>query len=179
MILSPIHTHTVLIHTKLTQGGVITAVNTGHRCNTGRRRTNSGTRITDERLCCDHRCTSWRNPILNPGFPLQWTIKGFSSLIKILSISKTWMFVYWDIMIIMGNALYGPSELKGTLSPKFSPPYMNDIAFLNIIHKVNISFSPPFTPKIGDLAENVRQEGPKNQAKVSCSGLKNQAMSLL
>ena len=29
-----------------------------HRCNTGRRRTNSGTRITNERLCCDHKCTS-------------------------------------------------------------------------------------------------------------------------
>ena len=29
-----------------------------HRCNTGRRRTNSGKQITDERLCCDHRCTS-------------------------------------------------------------------------------------------------------------------------
>ena len=28
-----------------------------HRCNTGRRRTNSGKRITDERLCCDHRCS--------------------------------------------------------------------------------------------------------------------------
>ena len=28
-----------------------------HRCNTGRRRTNSGTRLTDEKLCCDHTCT--------------------------------------------------------------------------------------------------------------------------
>ena len=27
-----------------------------HRCNTGRRRTNSGKRLTDERKCCDHRC---------------------------------------------------------------------------------------------------------------------------
>ena len=29
-----------------------------HRCNTGRRRTNSGTRNADDRLCCDHRCPS-------------------------------------------------------------------------------------------------------------------------
>ena len=28
---------------------------------------------------------------------------------------------------------------------------MKDITLLNIIHKVKISFSPPFTPKIGDL----------------------------
>ena len=28
-----------------------------HRCNTGRRRTNSGKRLTDERQCCDHRCS--------------------------------------------------------------------------------------------------------------------------
>ena len=54
------------------------------------------------------------------------------------------------------------ARFKGTLSLKFSPPYMKDITFLNIIHKVKISFSPPFTPKIGDLTENVRLEGPKN-----------------
>ena len=46
---------------------------------------------------------------------------------------------------------------------------MKDFTFLNIIHKVRISFSPSFTPKIGDLAENVRLEGPKKQAIVSCS----------
>ena len=56
---------------------------------------------------------------------------------------------------------------------------MKDITFLNIIHKVKISFSPSFTPKIGDLAENVRLEGPKKQAIVSCSGPEKQAMSLL
>ena len=56
---------------------------------------------------------------------------------------------------------------------------MKDITLLNIIHKVKISFSPSFTPKIGDLAENVRLEGPKKQAIVSCSGPEKQAMSLL
>ena len=56
---------------------------------------------------------------------------------------------------------------------------MKEITLLNIIHKVKISFSPPFTPKIGDLAENVRLEGPKKQAIVSCSGPEKQAMSLL
>ena len=56
---------------------------------------------------------------------------------------------------------------------------MKDISFLNIIHKVKISFSPPFTPKIGDLAENGRLEGPKKQAIVSCSGPEKQAMSFL
>ena len=56
---------------------------------------------------------------------------------------------------------------------------MKDITLLNIIHKVKISFPPLFTPKIGDLAENVRLEGPKKQAIVSCSGPEKQAMSLL
>ena len=52
-------------------------------------------------------------------------------------------------------------SFKGTLSLKIFPPYMKDITLLNIINKVKISFSPPFTPKIGDLAEIVRLEGPK------------------
>ena len=56
---------------------------------------------------------------------------------------------------------------------------MKDITLLNIIHKVKISFSPSFTPKFGDLAENVRLEGPKKQAIVSCSGTEKQAISLL
>ena len=68
---------------------------------------------------------------------------------------------------------------KGTLSPKFFSPYMKDITFLNIIHKVKISFSPPFTPKMGNLAENVRLEGPKKRAIFSCSGPEKQAISLL
>ena len=38
---------------------------------------------------------------------------------------------------------------------------MKDITLLNIKHKVKISFSPSFTPKIGNLAEHVRLEGPK------------------
>ena len=71
------------------------------------------------------------------------------------------------------------SAIKGTLSPKFFSPYMKDITFLNIINKVKISFSAPFTPKIGDLAEDVRLEGPKKQAIVSCSRPEKQAMSLL
>ena len=71
------------------------------------------------------------------------------------------------------------AAIKGTLSPKFFPPYMKDITLLIIIYKVKISFSPPFTPKIGDLAENVRLEGPKKQAIVSYSGPEKQAMSLL
>ena len=69
--------------------------------------------------------------------------------------------------------------LKGTLSLKIFSPYMKDITLLNIINKVKISFSPPFTPKIGDLAEIVRLEGPKKQAIVSCSGPEKQAISLL
>ena len=56
---------------------------------------------------------------------------------------------------------------------------MKDITLLNIIHKVKNSFSPPFTPNVGDLAENVRLEGPKKQAIVSCSGPEKQGMSLL
>ena len=56
---------------------------------------------------------------------------------------------------------------------------MKDITFVNIIRKVKISFSPLFTPKIGDLAENVRVEGPKKQAIVFCSGPEKQAISLL
>ena len=49
--------------------------------------------------------------------------------------------------------------VKGTLSLKFFSPYMREITLLNIINKVKISFSPLFTPKIGDLAEIVRLEG--------------------
>ena len=51
------------------------------------------------------------------------------------------------------------NTLKGTLSLKIFSPYMKDITLLNIINKVKISFSPPFTPKIGDLVENVRLKG--------------------
>ena len=67
---------------------------------------------------------------------------------------------------------------KGTLSPKQIFSYMKDITSLNIIHKVIFSFSPPFSSKIADLAENVRLEGPEKQAIVSCSGLEKQAISL-
>ena len=70
-------------------------------------------------------------------------------------------------------------RIKGTLSLKIFSPYMKEITPLNIINKVKISFSPPFTPKIGDLAEIVRLEGPKKQAIVSCSGPEKQATSLL
>ena len=70
-------------------------------------------------------------------------------------------------------------EIKGTLSPKLFFPYMKYITFLNIIHNLKISFSTPFTHKISYLAENVRLEGPKKQAIVSCRGPKKQAMSLL
>ena len=45
--------------------------------------------------------------------------------------------------------------------------------------KENISFSPPFSSKIVDLSENVRLEGPKRQAMVSCSRQEKQARSLL
>ena len=44
--------------------------------------------------------------------------------------------------------------------------YMKEIPFLKIIHKEKISFSPPFSFKIADLAENVRLEEPEKQAKV-------------
>ena len=67
---------------------------------------------------------------------------------------------------------------------------MKDIAFLNIIHKEKILFSPLFSSKIADLAEIVRLEGSEKQAIVSvpgwrnrqidsCSRPKKQAMSLL
>ena len=56
---------------------------------------------------------------------------------------------------------------------------MNDFPFLNIIHKVKFLFSPLFSSNIADLAENVRLEGPKKQAIVSCSGPEKQAISLL
>ena len=56
---------------------------------------------------------------------------------------------------------------------------MKDITSLNIIHKVKISFEPPFSSKIADLAQIVRLEGPEKQAIVSCSGPEKQAISLL
>ena len=56
---------------------------------------------------------------------------------------------------------------------------MKDITFINIVHKEKISFSLPFRSKIANLAENVRLEGPKKQAIVSCSGPEKQAISLL
>ena len=40
-------------------------------------------------------------------------------------------------------------------------------------------FTPPFSFKIAELAENVRLEGPKKQAIVSYSGPEKQAISLL
>ena len=36
--------------------------------------------------------------------------------------------------------------------------------FLNIVHKEKILFSPPFSSKIGDLAEHARLEVPEKQA---------------
>ena len=56
---------------------------------------------------------------------------------------------------------------------------MKDFTFLNIIRKEKISFSPPFSSKMDDLAENVRLKGTEKQAIVSCSGPKKQAISLL
>ena len=56
---------------------------------------------------------------------------------------------------------------------------MKDITFLNIIHKVKLSFSPPFSPKIAYLGENVRLEGPEKQKIVSGSGPEIRAISLL
>ena len=56
---------------------------------------------------------------------------------------------------------------------------MKDTTSLNIIHMVKISFEPPFSFKIPDLAEIVRLKGPEKQAIVSCSGPKKQAISLL
>ena len=58
------------------------------------------------------------------------------------------------------------------LSPKYAFSYMNDITFLNIIHMEKILFSAPFSSKIGNLAENVRLEGPEKQEIVSSSGQK-------
>ena len=70
-------------------------------------------------------------------------------------------------------------KLKGNLSPNKKFSYMKDIISLNIIHKVKISFEPPFSSKIADLAQIVRLEGPEKQAIVSCSGPEKQAISLL
>ena len=70
-------------------------------------------------------------------------------------------------------------SVKGTLSPNKNFSYMKDITSLNIIHKVKISFEPPFSSKIADLAEIVRLEGPEKQAIVSCSWPEKQAISLL
>ena len=49
---------------------------------------------------------------------------------------------------------------------------MKDITLLNTINKGEIALKPPFSPKIADLNENVRLNGPKKQATVSCSGPK-------
>ena len=38
-------------------------------------------------------------------------------------------------------------------------PYMKDITFLNTINRFKISSCPPFTPKLADIAENVRPNG--------------------
>ena len=70
-------------------------------------------------------------------------------------------------------------KLKGTLSQNKIFSYMKDITSLNIIHKVKISFEPPFSSKIAYLVEIVRLEGPEKQAIVSCSGPEKQAISLL
>ena len=56
---------------------------------------------------------------------------------------------------------------------------MKDVNLLNIMHKVNIPFSSQFSFKFADLAENVRLEGAEKKAVVSCSGPKEQAMSIL
>ena len=69
--------------------------------------------------------------------------------------------------------------VKGTLSPKFFPPYMKDITLLNIIHNVKFLFSHPFNAKIADVAKNVRLKGPEKQAIVFCGGPKRKTMSLL
>ena len=74
---------------------------------------------------------------------------------------------------------FSDASLKGTLSRNKKISYMKDITSLNIIHKVKISFEPPFSSKIADLAEIVRLKGPEKQAIVSCSGPEKQAISLL
>ena len=56
---------------------------------------------------------------------------------------------------------------------------MKDITSLNIIHKVEISFEPPISSKIADLAEIVRLKGPEKEGIVSCSRPEKQAISLL
>ena len=56
---------------------------------------------------------------------------------------------------------------------------MKDITFLNIIHKLKISFQPPFSSKIADSTEIVRIKGSEKQAIVSWNGPKKETMSLL
>ena len=62
---------------------------------------------------------------------------------------------------------------------KYIVSYMKHMTFLNIIHKVTISFSPPFSSTIADLAESVKLEGQNKQAIVSCSGPEKWAISFL
>ena len=51
------------------------------------------------------------------------------------------------------------TEFKGTLSPWKKISYMKDINFLNTVNRFKNSSCPPFTPKLADLAENVRLKG--------------------
>ena len=50
---------------------------------------------------------------------------------------------------------------------------------MNIILKEKILFPSAFSFEVGDLAENVRLEGPEKQVIVSYSGQEKQAISLL
>ena len=68
--------------------------------------------------------------------------------------------------------------LKGPYHRNFPPLYERYHPPEHHTQSENFVFTP-FTPKIGDLTENVRLEGPKKQAIVSCSGPEKQGISLL
>ena len=55
---------------------------------------------------------------------------------------------------------------------------MKDITFLNNVHNFKNSIWPPFPPKLGDFAKNIRVKGAENQALSLRNGLEKQALIL-
>ena len=69
-------------------------------------------------------------------------------------------------------------NLKGTLSPWKKISYKKDITFLNTVKRFKNSNCPPFTPKLADLAENVRLKGAEKKAVSLRNGPEKQAVGL-
>ena len=55
---------------------------------------------------------------------------------------------------------------------------MKDITFLNNVNNFKNSILPPFPPKLGDFAENIRVKGTENQALSLHNGLEKQELNL-